>query len=273
MKIGVVGSSGVLGGVISEFFSLRGFDVIQFSRHKNSRDMYFNVLDLESNISFAEIDLIVYCSWSTTDRSQKNQRAHANAVGHWAEYAKRQKCKFVFLSSVLAQENTKSNYGKYKYLAETLVTQSGGKSVRLGLVADDAFELLLTKIRRVDRKTGIVHKFCDFKIYAISTATLNNCLLEMTGKWPTGAVFWVAPTRAESLMRLIRPNGTTHVAKYSLFRLLPRMVAKFPTTRGKLGSYIDGVKGVLGQNVDPSKQSLVMPIVIDDFDWKLNLYL
>jgi hypothetical protein len=273
MKVGVVGSSGVVGGIICEHLLLTGHDVIRYSRQKKSGVEFLDVLDLNLKPNFSDLDLIVYCSWSTNDRSKDCQQAHAQAARHWAKHARDQKCMFLFLSSVLADESAKSNYGIYKQLAESGVEEFGGKSLRIGLVADDAYELLLTKLRRIDRKISVIHRFCDFQVYAISTASFNNCLLEVLEKWPPGEVFWVAPVRAESLMRLIRPSGTTKVGKYSLFRQLPRIVARFPTGKGKLGSHIDGVKGLLGQNADPVKQSWIMPVKIDDSDWKLNLYL
>jgi hypothetical protein len=273
MKIGVVGSSGVVGGIICEHLLLTGIDVVRFSRQKKSGIEFLDVLDLDLKPNFCDLDLIVYCSWSTNDRSKECQQAHARAARHWAKHARDQGCRFLFLSSVLADETAKSNYGIYKRLAESGVGEFDGKSLRLGLVADDAYELLLTKLRRIDQKTGIVHKFCDYQVYAISTASFKNCLFQMIGEWPQGDVFWVAPLRAESLMRLIRPNSASKVAKHSLFRLLPIIVTKFPTGKGKLGTYIDGVKGVLGQNADSAKQSLTTPIVIDDSDWQLNLFL
>lgn len=272
MKVGVVGSSGIIGGIICEHLLLTGNDVIQYTRHRKSGIVYLDVLDLNLKPNFSDLDLIVYCSWSTNDRSEYCQQAHAQAARHWAKYSRDQKCKFLFLSSVLADETAKSNYGIYKHLAESGVGEFGGKSLRLGLVADDAYELLLTKLRKIDRRIKVVHRFCDFQVYAISSDSLNNCLLEVLVKWPPGDVFWVAPARPESLMRLIRPNSTSQVGKYSLFRLLPRAVTRFPTRKGKLGSYIDGVKGLLGQNVDPAKQSWIMSAGIDDSDWKLNLF-
>lgn len=273
MKVGVVGSSGVVGGIIVEQLLLTGHEVIRFSRNDDFDNEYFDVLDLNSNPDFSDLHLIIYCSWSTNDRSKKCQQAHAHAAQYWAKHANDQKCKFLFLSSVLADETAKSNYGIYKRLAESGVQEFGGKSLRLGLVADDAYELLLTKLRRIDRKIGVVHRFCDFQVYAISTASLKVCLLQMLEEWPAGFVFWVAPLRAESLMRMIRPDNTTKVAKNSVFRLLPKIVVKFPTGKGKLGTYIDAVKGVLGQNVDPVKQSLINPVEIDDSDWKTKLFL
>jgi hypothetical protein len=273
MKIGIIGSGGVIGGMIGEFLFLEGVQTVGFARHKNPEFEYLDVLDFENPTNFSHIDYVVYCSWATKNRTKRSQAEHAKAAGHWARIAKENGCKFIFISTVLASANAKSNYGIYKYVAETKVEEFGGKSLRLGLVADDAYDLLLTKLRRLDRKFSIISELSAFQIYAVSSSYFLNVLMTILNEWPKGSVFWVAPEKTESLSVLVRSGRSSKITNYKLFRFTAKMVAALPIARGSVGAVIDGIKGVVHQDLVIFDQNTTCLRVNTLNDWDSNLFL
>ena len=267
MIIGVVGSNGTLGRILSEQLFLRGHELHLFSRQSEVGDFRFEVLTDKPPTQFSKLDCIIYLAWATTDRSTIIQNKHAEAAGRWAKHCDSIGVKFLFISSVLAHENTRSKYGEYKFKAEKLVAASNGNSVRIGSVVDDAYPLLLTKLRILGLKKPLIRSLFNWPIYAVSSTTVTDIIEQIILRWSSTRIFWCAPSIPTNLATIMLSGSNQRDYLSSLSRLMS-VVAKFPIR----GIKMDALRGLVGKMPTLEIFKVVEVIDVGQFDWKLNIY-
>lgn len=266
MKIGIIGSSGVLGSMLREAFTLSGYEVFPFSRGAERGGNVLDVLLDNSPNQLIGLDAVIYLAWDTTNRSKLTQSSHADAAGRWAKHCQAFGIRFLFVSTVLAQEKTDSLYGQFKYHAEVLVAQQLGKSVRVGLVADDALPLLLTKIRRVNLAHSWIPKLLDWPVYAVSSTTVYTSIEQILLNWPSEPCIWVAPSEPVSLAQ-IAAWGDAAPQHFKIFRSIGKSIANLPLR----GRWIDAWRGLISHMPSSFDSAGCKQIGIDKFDWQMQL--
>lgn len=266
MKIGIIGSNGVLGQILAEQLSLRGHDLSLFGRRSDLWTYKFDVLTDVPHEQLRRVDCIIYLAWATRERTDEVQSKHVEAAGRWAKYCESIGVKFVFISTVLAHEKARSKYGKYKYKAEHLITNASGKSLRVGSVADDAYPLLLTKIRHLGRKLPAIKVFANWPIYALSSTTFVNAVEQVSISKPSESIFWVAPKSPTSIARIVSfENSRERRSKW--VNGIVALLTKIPLNHTK----IDALKGI----IDPIPVTELLKVVKDmeiaALDWRNQL--
>jgi dTDP-4-dehydrorhamnose reductase len=267
MIIGIVGSNGTLGRILSEQLSLRGHELRLFSRQSEVRDFRADVLTGVPPAQLSKVDCVIYLAWATTDRSTNIQNKHAEAAGRWAKHCDAIGVKFLFVSTVLAHEDTRSKYGEYKLKAEKLVAESNGKSVRIGSVVDDAYPLLLTKLRSLGMKMPWVGSLFNWPIYAVSSTTVATIIEQIVLKWSSTCIFWCAPSIPTNLATIMLAGSNRRVRLKGLSRLMT-VVARFPI----YGTKMDALRGLVGQIPILEIFDVVEVFDVKEFDWKSSIY-
>lgn len=266
MKFGIIGSNGVLGQILTEHLSLRGHDLSLFGRRGGSSMFKFDVLTDEPHDQFQKLDCIIYLAWATKERSVEAQSKHSEAAGRWASFFESIGVNFIFISTILAHDKANSRYGKYKYQAEQLITKASGKSLRVGSVADDAYPLLLTRIRHLGRKFPAIKVFINWPIYALSSATFVNVVEQISVTKTSESIFWVAPRFPTSIASVIsfdntrqwNPKWVTGIAA---------LLTKIPLNYTK----IDALKGIIDPLPVMEMLKEVKDMGIAELDWRSQL--
>lgn len=141
MKFAITGSSGYVGSIIKKYVSERGHEVFELRRKTNGVSDHQHVVpfSLEKLIPpdfFNGIDALIHCAYDFQPRLWKKiydvnvlasiklfQAAKNAGVRH-----------LIFISSLSAYDECKSNYGKAKLLTEKALLPLGVICVRPGLV-------------------------------------------------------------------------------------------------------------------------------------------
>jgi len=266
MKIGIIGSNGVLGQILTEQLSLRGHDLSLFGRRSDLWTYKFDVLIDNPHEQMRKVDCIIYLAWATKERTDEVQSKHAEAAGRWAEHCESIGVKFVFISTVLAHEKARSKYGEYKFKAEQLVTNANGKSLRVGSVADDAYPLLLTKIRQLGRKVPAVNAFVNWPIYALSSSTFAKVVEQIATTNPSESIFWVAPKTPTSLASVVSfENSRKRTTKR--VNGIVALLAKIPLNYTK----IDALKGFIDPLPVIEILEVIKEVELATLDWRNQL--
>jgi dTDP-4-dehydrorhamnose reductase len=241
----VVGVSGPLGTLLSDFFLLSGRAVRGMSRSAAGPADRVDVLRDDAGAALAGVDEVVYCAWNTADRTPASQQLHVEAARRWATASARAGLPFIFTSTVLAGAAS-SSYGHHKLLAEEAVAAAGGTSMRIGLVTDDAYPFLATRLRAACRSAPGLAAAFDVPVFAVGSPTVAEAVAAELAAPRAGGVVWLAPTQGCSLRDVAtwgssrsRPATSTG-GRGGLLRI----AAALPVHRGFVGRYVDALSGL-----------------------------
>ena len=244
-RIGVIGARGALGSFLVEHFRLAGFDVDAFSTRSEDPALRLDVLRDDPTNYVRDLDSVIYCAWSTHDRTIEAQMAHVDAASRCAEVCAGSGTQFIFTGTVLAAEATESQYGVHKFLAEQRVACAGGVCLRIGLLADDAYPFLVTQLRRMVKKFGPAAGILDWPVLPVSSMAVGEAIrAEIEGE-SAGALVWLAPREATSLAE-VAAWGTSRTSRRSRGRSIVSAVARLPVRGGIVGRQVDALAGLIG---------------------------
>jgi hypothetical protein len=210
------------------------------------------VLDPVPHDLLSTVDAVVYCAWSTTERTSAAQQGHVDAADRWARSCASRGVQFLFMSSVLARPESRSGYGVAKWRAESAVRASGGVVLRLGLLADDAYPFLLTTIRRVCRRVPILARVVSLPVYAVATTDVGDAIASIVGHRATNSLVWVAPRTTTSLGEIALWDGVPSLVR-PIGAALGRVVARASYRQGSMGRYLDAWAGLVLTVPDPTE--------------------
>jgi dTDP-4-dehydrorhamnose reductase len=269
----VIGASGPLGTCLTELLLLGGRRVRPLSRRAVAEQDRVDVLSDDADAVLAGVDEVVYCAWDTADRSPARQQLHVSAAGRWAAASARIGAPFVFTSTVLAAESDTSSYGLHKQRAEQEVTNTGGASVRIGLVTDDAYPFLATRLRAACQRLPALAGVFDVPVFAIGSGDVVAAIAAELVSPRAGGVVWLAPDAPCSLRDVATwPDGRARaVTKPGRGRLLD-LAASLPLHRGIVGRYVDALDGLMSAPARPP--DLLQPLTgpVADTSWQQPLY-
>jgi nucleoside-diphosphate-sugar epimerase len=250
--IAVVGATGALGSYLCEHLVLTGHVVRRVARSSDDPLLAIDVLEPVPHDLLSAVDAVVYCAWSTTERTSDAQDAHVDAADRWARSCASLGVQFLFMSSVLARPESRSTYAVAKWRAESAVRASSGIALRVGLVADDAYPFLLTTIRRTCRRVPGLARLVSFPVYAVATTDVGDAVARVVADCDAGSLVWVAPRTTTSLGEIALWDGARHTVR-PIGTVLGRAVARARYRRGSVGRYLDAWAGLVLTDPDPTE--------------------
>ena len=226
---------------------MQGHEVRSLSRRASSHKERVDVLSAASVATLGGASGVVYCAWDTADRSQPAQTAHVRASARWARESAALNVPFILTSTVLAGAGATSSYGQHKTLAEQEVSAAGGVSLRIGLVVEDAYPFLGTRLRRLGERMPMAARLLDVPVYAVGAPTVGRAVVAELAAPRGGVVVWLAPDLPCSLRDVVQwgAPGARALGQEANGGGLLRLGARLPVRNGLLGRYVDALQGVL----------------------------
>lgn len=269
MRFSLVGGSGGLGSILADYLLLHGHHPTIWSR---SATASIDVLQRNPPEEALAGDRVIYLAWSTADRSQKTQRLHAEAAVRWAELAKMHNVPFVFVSTVLAARDARSEYGKSKLSAEQGVTECGGTTVRVGLVVDDGYpELLASRLRRLARRSLWLSGIAAWPVLPIAGATAARLILNASNDVVDDVRPLLAAERTPVPLAAIMTGVDNPPVSLPASNILTGLVQHYPTSRGSIGRHVDALRGLALTTIDTSDVRDAEEGPIPPGDWRTGI--
>lgn len=144
MACAVTGTTGFIGSEIAKIFRQEKIRVVEMTRTRrpglDDRDYLFFDLASPSPVpDLYHIEVLIHVAHDlTTKNKQLNHKINFEGSAKLLRHAKR--CgvkKIIFISSMSAFQNARSQYGRTKLAIEAVVAEIGGIVVRPGLVFDE----------------------------------------------------------------------------------------------------------------------------------------
>jgi dTDP-4-dehydrorhamnose reductase len=174
-RVFVSGASGNLGSAIVQRLETRPeIEVVILKR--DSENSYVGNLLIHDKEPFTGRNTFIHCGWDVSNRKATAQIKSANETKALASTCELLNIEMLFLSSASASEQSRSNYGKAKYLAENHVIGSGGIVLRPGLVLFNppkGLQKRVVSFRRIPVKVKFVPDIC------IETIEVESFLYEI----------------------------------------------------------------------------------------------
>jgi hypothetical protein len=265
MRVSLVGASGPLGELLHDHLVLAGHKVIRYSRGADDVSRRLDVLQENAFGIVQPTDRIIYLAWDTRDRSVQTQRAHADAAIKWAGYASERATPFFFASTTLASERASSFYGSEKYRAERGVEAAGGSVGRIGLVCDDSYPFLATRIRNSFGGAVISAIVGQALVFPVSGRQVGKTLLNFVDSPTACSRLWIA---SDSPVELRRIRSQSQVGRYFGLResALRVLLARVGVRGSRIGVF-DRLTGLLGgPNRMPSEFGITEEVSNGDWD-------
>lgn len=140
-KIIITGANGFIGSFLLNFFSQKGFKVSAFVHHlpekklKGIKYILFNLGTEINELEFNGIDYLIHCAYMKYGAGNNANEINYSGTKRLLSLSKKFNIKkFVFLSSLSAHKDAKSNYGKNKYHIEGLFNLNNDLLLKPGLV-------------------------------------------------------------------------------------------------------------------------------------------
>ncbi len=270
MRFSLIGGSGALGQVLTESMLLAGHEVTVWGR---SSAHTLDVTKPAVGVSPVDADCVAYLAWATADRSAAAQSLHVDAASLWARCAAEQGTRFIFVSTVLAAYDAASVYGRMKFHAEQKIRESGGISLRVGLVVDDGYPTLFaTRLRRMVKRAPWLARTAAWPTQPVSGARVAASVINEAHAESTQDLrpLWVAPLETTPLAHILDPSTepTPWDGVSSAIGLAARFV---PSVRGPVGRYSDALRGL--QPKEDAAEGARQPVdgPIGSEEWKNGL--
>lgn len=135
MRIGVTGGSSAIGKTVIRKCRENGHEVVEFTRlitKPNQR--YFDLVNDVFEIEVTDLDAMLHLAWDRKLEKQSGLHVSVNTSKRLIDKCKELQVNLVFLSSISANAESESIYGRSKYLVEEYATKHGFGVVRSGVI-------------------------------------------------------------------------------------------------------------------------------------------
>ncbi len=240
----VLGGAGPLGELIYDYLTMAGHEVKRYSRTTSDPEMKFDVLMNEDFGRLANPDAVIYLAWDTKNRTQAVQQAHSEAAIRWSNEASRRGIRFLFASTTLAMSGASSTYAREKFRAESGVVAANGKIARIGLICDDSFPFLATRLRKSLGGKFFMQVLLGTPVFPVSGRQVGLAFENMLQASDSSHYMWLAEETPISLGRVRdRRSGDSRISSKGLPALcvstLVKRAPKFAAV-DRLAGLIDG---------------------------------
>ncbi len=144
-RCAITGTTGYIGGYLSRYLQDRGMQIIELRRTASGEALSGNVVPftLGQTVSpsvFDDVDILIHCAYDfTVNRWDDIKRRNVDGTLQLFEAAAIMGVKnMLFISSISSFAGCRSLYGKAKFLVEQAGERLGVRSIRPGLVFDNA---------------------------------------------------------------------------------------------------------------------------------------
>jgi|688.fasta_scaffold97683_3 hypothetical protein len=135
MRIGVTGGSSAIGKTVIRKCRENGHEVVEFTRLiTKSNQRYFDLVNDVFEIEVTDLDAMLHLAWDRKLEKQSGLHVSVNTSKRLIDKCKELKVNLVFLSSISANAESESIYGRSKYLVEEYATKHGFGVVRSGVI-------------------------------------------------------------------------------------------------------------------------------------------
>ena len=183
-KILITGSNGLISSNLISYLNNKKLITFHTSHNEINSPIYFdlnNRAELQ-NSDFPYFNILIHCAYKRCQNFEKEKNINFLGSKLIFDLAKQFNAKIIYISSMSASKNSKSNYGKIKYLIEKLSINYNAIILRPGLVIDKnsnkgiygGLQKLIITYPFLIFPTGLnkkqflcnIEEFCD-KIYSI----------------------------------------------------------------------------------------------------------
>lgn len=131
----MTGGSSAIGTTVIRKCRENGHEVVEFTRlitKPNQR--YFDLSNDVFDIEVTDLDAMIHLAWDRKTNKQSRLHVSVDASKRLIDKCKELKVNLVFLSSISANSESESTYGRSKYLVEEYAKQYGFGVVRSGVI-------------------------------------------------------------------------------------------------------------------------------------------
>lgn len=180
MNVGVTGASGFVGSALVRRFSANGWVVTPLGRNE---ERHYDLANAVDPTAFAGLDVLVHTAYAP---GEDNVAAAARLL-RAAREARLEK--ILFMSSLAADAQSSSQYGRDKYAIEQMLNAKRDIAVRPGLVAGNGG--LYGAMRETIRKFGFAPVFGDGRqpVYLVGVDELADAAVTLVERDATGMFF------------------------------------------------------------------------------------
>jgi len=267
--IAITGANGYLGRTIARFLESKGYIVYGLVRTlKNPKDRNFVLGSPIGQEVLKNIDVLIHCAWDMTSADQQVLEK-ANVQGSIKLLRAAEEAgvsQTIFISSISAFEECKSQYGKMKLAIEKETLQRDGVVIRPGLIYGNIASVggMLGALSRLMEKFPLLPCFSpDPPLYMCNEEDLCQYVSNLIEKKVKGTTTTAACPAATSFKELLTKIATLKECR-TKFIPIPWQSMYYPL-RG-----FDFLGISLGFKSD-SLLSLMNPVPNPDFSQQVNV--
>ena len=161
----ITGSNGYVGGCIKNYFTARGWEILELTRQPKSgtRGIKFQLGNNLSPASLAGVDALVHCAYDFKPLRRDEIRA-VNAEGSQKLFSAARTAKvgkIICISSISAYDGCRSLYGQAKLEIEKLALDGGALVIRPGLVYGSGPGGMFGKLTAQIRQSSVIPMIGD----------------------------------------------------------------------------------------------------------------
>src|SRR5271170_2876708 len=161
----ITGSNGYVGGCAKNYFTARGWEILELTRRpkSNPRAIKFQLGEEISPLEFENVSALVHCAYDFKPL-RWNEICAVNIEGSRKilEAARAAKIpKIIFISSISAFDGCRSLYGKAKLEIEKIALDCGALVIRPGLVYGNDSGGMFGKLSAQIRKSSMIPMIGD----------------------------------------------------------------------------------------------------------------
>lgn len=188
MKILIVGSKNSIYRSLFNKLIANGHEVFKTVRDREQDDLHFDIDKVTSWKSFKNVDLIIYTSWKMNPRSKLVATKNVMAAKAILEFNR--DIPLIFISSMSANPESVSEYGRAKYEVEKAFLKHNKYVIKPGILYDPVSNIILGTVGKtiayLDKFFFLILFNPDFRIFISSIDVVSDSILDIVeGHVPT----------------------------------------------------------------------------------------
>jgi len=252
LRIGITGSNSSIGRSLSIALRSAGHEVIEFSRSEDiGSPSYFQLQSEGLPFGMRDIKILIHLAWDRTRTASRSESINIRGSSQLISELSTRGVRVIFLSTVSADSNSKSDYSREKFEVEQVVLKHQGTVIRAGVVTDQNSSGIFGIINQLGNLPLICpHLIPDPPLRLTRLDSLIDCCVDAVKDGLVAEVLTVADTRYTSLSELVHSirfrNATLHVpVPLIVLRSACRRFSKFSRRIGRISAALETVNDIL----------------------------